>query len=119
MNRVKEWHKGRISRLDYFIKSILLVIPFGIFTILTESIKSMGLIGAFMGLIGVVLVIPFIIYGMSLSVRRLHDINLTGWLILLLAIPLINILMGIALTFIKGTDGENKYGKDPLAPLES
>ena len=45
----------------------------------------------------------------TVFIRRMHDIGCRGWWIL---IPLVNI--GLAL--IKGMDGENKFGADPLAP---
>jgi uncharacterized membrane protein YhaH (DUF805 family) len=54
-----------------------------------------------------------------LSIRRLHDINMSGWILLvitiLLIIPLINILVWfiwfIMSCFIKGSDEINKYGE--------
>lgn len=59
----------------------------------------------------------FILPAISLSVRRLHDVNMSGWLLLLSLlnfIPIINIAISIGffvvLYCIKGTDGENKYG---------
>lgn len=71
---------------------------------------------ALMGLYGLAIIIPSI----ALFVRRLHDINLTGWIYLGLLIagfiPVINFLASIAqivIACIPGTKGENKYGPDP------
>lgn len=57
----------------------------------------------------------------SVTVRRFHDYNLSGWWYLggLLAgmIPLIGFLASIAvlvITILKGTDGPNNFGPDPL-----
>ena len=52
---------------------------------------------------------------LAISVRRLHDLDEPGWWVLISFIP---ILGGIALLIwfvIKGTDGPNQYGPDPLA----
>ncbi len=49
---------------------------------------------------------PFI----ATSVKRLHDLNRSGWWLLLNLIPLIgNIMVGFLLTFIPGTKGQNEY----------
>ncbi len=51
----------------------------------------------------------------SLSIRRLHDLNRNGWFWLLCFVPLVNFFLGIYLFFFRGTEGENRYGPDPLA----
>jgi len=57
------------------------------------------------------------------SIRRFHDLNQTGWLVLLFFVvgqlPFIGTLAGLAniVWFIfPGTSGPNKYGPDPLGP---
>jgi len=55
--------------------------------------------------------------GLSVSVRRLHDLDRSGWWMLLDLIPLVG---GIILIFwfcMKGTDGPNRFGPDRLASL--
>ena len=49
-----------------------------------------------------------------MGVRRLHDLDLSGWWMLLLFVPLVNILFYIYILFFKGTEGPNQYGEDPL-----
>lgn len=52
--------------------------------------------------------------GLAVSVRRLHDIDRTGWwmLIVLTVIGLILLLVWFCL---RGTPGPNRYGADPRA----
>ena len=53
-----------------------------------------------------------------LLIRRLHDLNLSGWWITLGTIlPLGYIAMALCLIFSKGTAGENRYSKNPLNTL--
>jgi hypothetical protein len=66
---------------------------------------------------------PIIIPGIALFIRRLHDINQTGWIYLGLVaanfVPVLNMIAGIAaivIACIPGTKGPNKYGPDPLNP---
>ncbi len=46
-------------------------------------------------------------------VRRLHDINRSGWLGLLCCIPLAGLIAIVAIGAIEGSDGDNKYGPKP------
>jgi uncharacterized membrane protein YhaH (DUF805 family) len=52
----------------------------------------------------------------AVSVRRLHDMNVTGWVYLAAALPGAVILMWIGLAVVPGTSGKNDYGRDPRAP---
>ena len=72
-----------------------------------------------LGLYCLAIVIP----GIALFVRRLHDINQTGWIYLGLVvasmIPVIGLIASIAIIVIAclpGTVGPNKYGPDPKNP---
>lgn len=74
---------------------------------------------AVLGLYGLAIIIPSI----ALYVRRLHDINQTGWiylgLIVASMIPVIGLIASIAtivIACIPGTAGPNKYGPDPKNP---
>jgi len=95
--------EGRIRRAEfaitlilcYFVRSSLLAI-FGEFNLLS-TISSVFLVLIFF----------------SQSVKRLHDMDQTGWLAIL---PVYN---PILLLFVDGTRGKNQYGEDPKgrAPL--
>ena len=52
--------------------------------------------------------------GFSLGVRRCHDVEKSGWWLLLGLIPYINVAWGLYLIFKRGTIGQNKYGDDPI-----
>ena len=79
-----------------------------------------GLAIVFIG-IYVIFYLAILIPSIAVSVRRLHDRNLSGWwylgMILASFIPFIGFIASIAFLVVmclKGTDGENKYGPDPL-----
>lgn len=50
-----------------------------------------------------------------LLIRRLHDLGRTGWLWLLILIPLVNFALLVYVFCFKGTTGPNRFGPDPLA----
>jgi len=48
--------------------------------------------------------------------QRCRDINWPGWAALLIFVPFLGETFWLALFFIPGTRGPNRYGPDPLAP---
>ncbi|HEY2185115.1 MAG TPA: DUF805 domain-containing protein [Xanthobacteraceae bacterium] len=56
--------------------------------------------------------------GLAVSVRRLHDLDRTGWWILLV-FTLIGIIVLLAWYCMRGTVGPNRFGPDPMAALPS
>ena len=51
---------------------------------------------------------------LAVSIRRLHDIDRTGWWVLL-ALTVIGAFVLIYWACQKGTDGPNRFGPDPLS----
>jgi uncharacterized membrane protein YhaH (DUF805 family) len=71
-------------------------------------------IGYLSFLYGIFVLIP----SLALAVRRLHDTDKSGWWLLLLFIPILNILGFFILLFFyvqPSWQGENRYGSAPLA----
>ncbi len=109
--------KGRIGRLRYLaycLASYAFLLPALIVGILTGSTgtQEMG------GITGILLIVGYI--GMIISYfifakRRFNDMDKTGWMSLLMIIPLVNIFIGLWLMFGRGTDGDNQYGAAPNA----
>ncbi len=52
--------------------------------------------------------------GLAVSVRRLHDVNRSGWWLLIMFIPLIGWLVLLFWEVSAGTPGANRFGPDPL-----
>jgi uncharacterized membrane protein YhaH (DUF805 family) len=51
---------------------------------------------------------------LAVGVRRLHDLDRSGWWMFLFLIPLIGAIVLIVWFCTQGTDGENRFGADPL-----
>lgn len=68
-------------------------------------------------IVGTILMAVFILWalvtGCALMVRRLHDMNMSGLLVIFALIPYINIIFFLSVLFIRGTRGKNQYGPDP------
>jgi uncharacterized membrane protein YhaH (DUF805 family) len=65
------------------------------------------------GLVGGLTSLALFLPGLAVSVRRLHDIDRTGWWVLL-TLTLIGIILLIVWNCQKGTTGPNRFGADPL-----
>ena len=53
--------------------------------------------------------------GLAVAVRRLHDLDRSGWWVLLALIPLIGAIVLLVWFCARGTEGSNRFGPDPLA----
>ena len=107
---------GRFGRLSYLGWNGLLL-----FVVMTLGILSAVLLPGFvpepsqgmplfpMLLLGIVY-IAMIYFSFIFAIRRLHDLNKSGWLSLLMLIPLVNLGLAVYLTFAKGDDRSNQYG---------
>ena len=51
---------------------------------------------------------------LAVQVRRLHDLDRSGWWILISLIPLVGAIILLVWACTKGTEGENRFGSDPL-----
>lgn len=51
----------------------------------------------------------------AVGVRRLHDLDRSGWWLLLSLIPLLGSLLLLIYFCFRGTPGSNRFGSDPLA----
>ncbi len=52
--------------------------------------------------------------GLTVSVRRLHDLDRTGWWLLIIFVPLVGVLLLLFWFVQRGTVGANSHGEDPL-----
>ena len=63
----------------------------------------------FTGLYCVFILLP----NVSVAVRRLHDVGLTGWLYLLVFVPIAGPFIILGIACVAGKPGTNKYGPNP------
>lgn len=89
---------GRARRSEYWY--------FTLFNTLASVVVGM-LAGAIeMPMLYLIFVIVMIVPGIAVTVRRMHDVDKSGWFCL---IPFYNLI----LTLTDGTRGDNQYGPDP------
>lgn len=98
--------EGRASRSEYWWFAL-----FNLIMIIVASLLDMVIgLPIFYAIVSLGLLAPAICAG----VRRLHDRDMSGWWMLLMLVPLINLIL-LILFLLRGTTGQNRFGPDPLA----
>jgi len=109
---------GRLGRQHFLISWLLAVLVFGGANAAVFAL-GIGLGGAWAWLFLplAALWVFFAVISVSTTIRRLHDFGQTGlWLLVFIAIsivPFLGLLAQIALLFIEGDAGANRYGPSP------
>ena len=148
---------GRINRAKYWLAlvfwTVIDIVVFGVIAVmLAKQLMALGSepsiedivrvilsFGFGLVLFLVIVLVPMIVSGFAIGIKRLHDRDQSGWWILLfyfgpavanalghstgsdaLALVLSLVALGIwiwaivVLGFLRGTRGPNRYGPDPL-----
>ena len=113
---------GRARRTEFFLffitfygmLFILVMLAGGLSTV--ETGGTPGALGMIPMLLAVLFVLAGIVPTWSVTIRRLHDQDRTGWLSLLTLIPYLGFLFMLIFGLWPGTEGENDYGPDPRLP---
>ncbi len=101
---------GRVRYIVYLVVSFMLVmlatiglmIPFGM------AFNS----GAF-SFLPVLCSLAFFAVTFVLAIRRLNDISMSGWLSILMLVPVVNFIISLWLLFAPGAAGSNQSGPAP------
>ena len=101
---------GRASRSEFWYWALFALLVSIASSIIDHTIFPFASTGPIEGLTSLVLFLP----GLAVSMRRLHDIDRTGWW-WLIAFTVIGIVLLIVWACTRGTAGANRYGPDPLA----
>ena len=103
---------GRSRRKEYWyfvLFNIIVSIVLGVIDALLGTRGSVMGAGLLSGLYGLAILIP----SLAVSVRRLHDIDRSGWWILIALVPLIGTIVLLVFALLEGTPGTNRYGPNP------
>lgn len=79
------------------------------------GLAAMPDLGSAFGILYIVLNVAALVIAVMWGKRRLNDLNRTGWLMLLLIVPVVNLLFILYLICFSGSEGSNNYGPAPVA----
>lgn len=104
---------GRATRKEYWVFSFLSAAVLAVVVWLEVNADHFDweiLMGPFSGLWMMAMILPMI----SVTVRRFHDVGMSGWWCLMVLVPLLGQFMQFVFMVTEGTYGPNEYGEDPL-----
>ena len=104
---------GRSSRSEYWF-FVLFYLMVSVVLIFTPVLFASPELFEITGLIDLIFQIFIIIPTLSLSVRRLHDIDNRGWWVLISIIPVLGWLVLLIKHTQEGNAKENRFGKNSL-----
>ena len=101
---------GRAIRSEYWWFALFYLVPNVICSVLDELVFG-GL-----PVLQVILLISLLLPIISVTIRRLHDTDRSGWWLLLVLVPVIGTVVLLIFMCLRGTSGPNRFGPDLLAP---
>jgi len=104
--------RGRARRKEYWM-FVLFYLIFAIVAVILDNVLGTAIENIGYGLFYILYVLAVLIPYLAVTVRRLHDVGKSGWMILIALIPLIGSIWLLVLMCIDSNPGENQYGPNP------
>lgn len=98
---------GRSQRKEFWLFVLAAGFLLGVEIGIAETSRILG--GILVSVTALGLFIPYL----AVKVRRFHDQDKSGWMILLGVIPYVGGLITLVFMCIDGTQGPNRFGEDP------
>jgi uncharacterized membrane protein YhaH (DUF805 family) len=106
--------RGRARRSEYWWWFLFQVLVSVSATILDLKFFA-TVFGMFSALTTLILLLPTL----TVTMRRLHDIDRPGWWILIVVIPIGGMIMLVIMTCRRGTEGPNRFGPEFAQPPQT
>ena len=112
-------YSSRSTRAEYWIFSLINFIIIIVLCLLpmifntNTSEQDLSIVAQAFLIFFIAYVIAVIFPSISVTVRRLHDIDFSGWWFLIQLIPYLGGCVILVFTLIDGTAGNNRFGADP------
>lgn len=107
---------GRARRAEYWwfylfviIIQVVLMIVAGLLGAVLPPLATVAIV--ILGIVMLGLIIP----GFCVTIRRMHDLDKSGWWVLIALVPAVGGLILLYFMVSRGTEGDNRFGPDPLA----
>ena len=105
---------GRARRKEYWyfvLCNVIVSLVLSGLDALLGTFSSSANVGLLSGIYALAIIIPTL----AVSVRRLHDIDRTGWCVLIHLVPVIGSIVLLVFAVLDGTPGQNRFGPNPKA----
>lgn len=106
---------GRARRKEFWMFYLFLIIA-GLIATVIDNLLGTTFPGFNYGAVYGLTVLALLLPSLAVSIRRLHDVGKSGWLILIYLVPVIGFIWLLVLFCMDGQPGTNAYGPNPKAP---
>ena len=100
---------GRRNRKSYFLYVLLFAVIMVVLWSMAMASRSEGMI-----IVASLITLVLAISSWAVSAQRCRDFGWTGWAVLITLLPFVGWIFSLAMIFIPGNVGANRYGPDPL-----
>lgn len=107
---------GRSRRKEYWMFFLLQLIVYVVLSVIEGALGLTGMIAGAYGPLTALFALGFLIPGIAVGIRRLHDTDRSGWWLLLAFVPLVGAIVLLVFFVMDGTNGPNRFGPDPKNP---
>lgn len=112
---------GRARRKEYWLFKVFYFLTFLVVALICALLQGMlnELSGGYHDNQSIFMIIPIIVYlgliipSLAVSVRRMHDVGMSGWFLLINLIPSIGGLIYFIFTLFDSQPYKNKWGSNP------
>lgn len=109
---------GRASRSEYwFFYLSFVVAAMGMLVLTVVSAFVLDALAGLMGMLTMVTYLAFFLPTLSVTVRRLHDLGKSGWMFLVVFIPIVGGILLLVWFVSDGQPHDNAYGAVPTNTL--
>ena len=100
--------KGRSRRKEYWTFTLINIAVLVCLTVAEQITGISGIENIFS-----IYVLAVFLPALSVTIRRLHDIDRNGWWVFITIIPLIGSIILLVFMLLESTPGENRFGPCP------
>jgi len=108
---------GRARRSEYWWFELAYFLSLILLGAIGKILTSPNFQNYVLGTLAAIIILGALVPMLAVSVRRLHDIDKSGWNILWFSIPIVGFIVRIIWLCRRGTVGDNRFGHDPLAQI--
>lgn len=102
---------GRACRSEFWYWTLFSFVASICLSLLDSVVFPQNLWSPLSSIFSLAILLPSI----AVTARRLHDIDKSGWWILLIFVPIVGWIVLVVWEIRKGDDDSNRFGADPLA----
>lgn len=106
--------EGRIKRSTFWATLVpLFLISFALQIVIALSANQEAVVIT-IGIIALIYLVPATWICLATYAKRWHDLGMSGWMVLTLLIPLVNLFIFLYLGIAPGKTGANNFGTPPV-----